>query len=400
MTEIQFDGLHYETGSVRNIFALQGIRMPHTQSPPSEALLLGLSGGITFGYFSFAYKGIDPFVALLTRNTFDPLENLFNRLGVVRTVKQTADAAKAEKNLADALENGQPVLVWADRFSMPYNAYDGLLGEEMYEMIPLVVFGRDPQTGTVEVADQSRRPVRVASENLTRARGRVKKDKYRQMTLSLPSFDKLVQGVASGIRACIQSFHTAPVKGHSRNFGFEAYQRWAGVLAGDQDKQSWSKIFPPGRQMYSGLVSAFERIELFGTGGAASRPMYADFLEEASLILDKPALRDSAAQVRALAPRWTDLDNALLPVDQPLFKETRQLLLKKRDLYCGKGGAAKDEIVQINDRLAAIRSAMETGFPLSGEGVTAFKQNLREHVLRIHDAEKEAIAELEKALVF
>lgn len=399
MKEIQFDGLHYETGSVHNIFALQGLKMPHTGSPPSEALLLGLSGGITFGYFSFAYKGIDPIVALLTRNTFDPLENLFNRMGVIRTVKQTTDEAKAEKNLADALENGQPVLVWADRFSMPYLADDGLLGEGMYEMIPLVVFGRDAQNGAVEIADQSRQPVRVAGSDLSRARGRVKKDKYRQMTLSLPSFEKLAQGVASGIRASIQSFHSVPMKGYARNFGFAAYQRWADVLTGDKDKQSWSKVFPPGKPMVSGLASAFDRIELFGTGGTASRPVYADFLEEASLLLEKPSLRDCAAQFRALGSLWSALSHALLPDDWPAFRETRELMLRKRDLYWEQGADAKKEVERINDRLNELRASMETNFPLTSSEVTALKQELRERILRIHDAEKEAITELEKALV-
>jgi hypothetical protein len=42
---------------------------------------------------------------------------------------------------------------------------------------------------------------------------------------------------------------------------------------------------------------------------------------------------------------------------------------------------------------------METNFPLTSSEVTALKQELRERILRIHDAEKEAITELEKALV-
>jgi hypothetical protein len=399
MTEIQFDGLHYETGSVRNLFALQGIHMPHTGSPPSEALLLGLSGGVTFGYFSFAYKGIDPFVALLTRNTFDPLENLFNRMGVVRTVKQTTDEAKAEKNLADALDNGQPVLVWADRFSLPYHTDDGLLGEGMYEMTPLVVFARDSRDGTAQIADGSRRPLQVSGSDLARARGRVKKDKYRLMTLSLPSFDKLNSGVISGIRASIQSFHNVPMKGYARNFGFAAFERWADVLTSDKDKQSWSKVFPAGKPMYAGLVSAFDRIELFGTGGAASRPLFADFLQEASLLLEKPALRASAARFREVGTSWSRLSKALLPDDVPAFRETRQLMLSRQDLYWERGAAAKEEIVHINDRLKEIRSSMETGFPLSSEEGIALKQNLRDQILRIHDAEKEAINELEKGLV-
>jgi len=269
MTKYQFNGLHYETGSVHNLFALQEIKMPHTKSAPSEALLLGLSGGITFGYFSFAYKGLDPHVALLTLNTFDPLENLFNRLGVIRTVKQTTDSSKAEYNLKDALDNGQPVLVWVDRMSLPYSTYDGSLGNEMYEMIPIVVYGYDTRKKIYKIADQSRVPMQISAFDLHRSRARVKKDRFRQTTLSLLSFDKLAQGVASGIRASIQSFYISPVKGHARNFGFAAYQRWVDVLKDNKDKQSWQKIFPFGRPMFAGLVSAFERIELFGTGGAA-----------------------------------------------------------------------------------------------------------------------------------
>lgn len=399
MTKIQFDGLHYETGSVHNILALQGIQMPHTKSAPSEALLLGLSGGITFGYFSFAYKGLDPHVALLTRNTFDPLEKLLDRLGIVRTVKQTTDVSKAEKNLFDALDNGQPALVWADQISLPYNTYDGMLGDEMYMMMPIVVFGYDAKKGTVDIADQSRKPMKIDASILTRARARVKKEKFRQTTLALPSFDKLAQGVASALRASIQSFYTSPVKGYATNFGFAAYQRWADALINDKDKQSWNKIFPAGRPMFAGLASAFERIELFGTGGASSRPLFGDFLDEASLLLGKPALRESAAQVRALAPLWTALGKALLPDELPLFKETRQLILKKRDLFWEKGDSATNEIKKIHARLKVIRKIMEKDFPLSDAEALALKQNLREHILQIHDVEKEAITELEKAFL-
>ena len=70
-----FTGRHWETGTVCNYLAYQGITAPHTGQPYSEALLLGVSGGVVMGYFTFAYEGYDPHVALLTRNTFDPLKH-------------------------------------------------------------------------------------------------------------------------------------------------------------------------------------------------------------------------------------------------------------------------------------------------------------------------------------
>ncbi len=391
-----FDGIHYETGSVHNALAYQGVKMPHSKAAPSEALLLGLSGGITFGYFSFAYKGFDPHVALLTRNTFNPFETMLNRLGAVRNVRQTTDPKKAEKNLLDALESGQPALVWANRLEMKYSTYDGSLGPDMYEMIPVVVYGVDK--GSVYLADQSRAALNVSIKDFTKARARVKKEKFRMMTITVPAFDKLAQNVDAAIRASIKSFFTSPVKGYASNFGFAAYQRWADVLFNDKDKQSWNKIFPAGRNMFAGLTSAFERIELFGTGGHASRPMFADFLEEASAILGRPALRDASKNLRAVAPAWEELCLALLPDSIAPFKEARQLLLQKRDAFHEKGAGASAEIKKIHTGLEKIRTSMEKKFPLTGEKEIAFKENLRDHILKVYDLEHKAVTALDQAI--
>ncbi len=391
-----FDGIHYETGSVHNALAYQGLKMPHTKSAPSEALLLGLSGGITFGYFSFAYKGFDPMVALLTRNTFKPLETMLNRLGAVQNVRQTTDPKKAEKNLLDSLESGQPALVWANRMALPYSTYDGTLGSEMYEMIPVVVYGVDK--GHVHIADQSRASLKVSVKDFTKARARVKKEKFRMMTITVPSFDKLAANVDAAIRASVKSFFTSPVKGYASNFGFAAYQRWADVLFNDKDKQSWNKIFPAGRNMFAGLTSAFERIELFGTGGSASRPLYADFLDESSSLINRPALRDAAKQFRALEPAWQSLCLALLPDSIAPFKEARGLLIQKRDSFYEKGTGASAEIKKIHSRLEKIRTSMEKKFPLAGEKEIAFKENLRDHILQVYDLEHKAVTALDHAM--
>src|SRR5688572_17329711 len=90
-----FAGRHWETGSVHNHWAYRRLKAPHTQQPYSEALLMGISGGIVMGYFSFAYEGYDPHVSILVRNTFDPLDALFARLGVEQIVLQTTNSKKA-----------------------------------------------------------------------------------------------------------------------------------------------------------------------------------------------------------------------------------------------------------------------------------------------------------------
>src|SRR5215510_8948921 len=102
----QFNGRHYETGSIYNALALQGVKAPHTGKPYSEALLLGVSGGIAFGYFTFEYKGYLPHVAMLTRNKFSPFNTILERLGIAQDIQQTSKAEIAEKNLVSDLESG------------------------------------------------------------------------------------------------------------------------------------------------------------------------------------------------------------------------------------------------------------------------------------------------------
>src|SRR5512145_2022369 len=102
-TKTQFTGRHWETGSIHNALAAQGIKAPHTGQPYSEALLLGISGGIAFGYFTFEYKGYLPQAALLTRNTFNPFATVLERLGIEQDIQQTNKVDTAEKNLRETL---------------------------------------------------------------------------------------------------------------------------------------------------------------------------------------------------------------------------------------------------------------------------------------------------------
>ena len=99
----EFAGRHYETGTLRDALAWEGVRAPHTGEPLSEALLLGISGGIAVGYFTFHYQGYPPHLALLSRNTFDPLQTIHERLAIPRDLRQTASADKGAANLRSAL---------------------------------------------------------------------------------------------------------------------------------------------------------------------------------------------------------------------------------------------------------------------------------------------------------
>ena len=390
----QFSGRHWETGSVHHALAYQGITTPHNNQPISEALLLGISGGITFGYFTFDYEGYDPILALLTRNTFDPLDTILERLAIPQNIHQTSKPDKAEANLIEILENGDVPIVWADTFSLPYNAlpYD----EGMWGMMPIVVFGYDGEIA--HIADRSSQGLTISAEALAAARGRVKKDKFRILTLDSPNMDKLPPAVQKGIFQCIQLFTEKPPKGTRDNFGFAAMQKWAKMLTNIRNKQSWERYFPAGSRLYAALTGGYDRLEFFGSTGKAERNLYADFLDEAALVLQKPDLQSVAGKFRHSAKAWHGFTQALLPEDVSLLAEVRQLMDKRHQLFIKQGSESLSQIRQINDRLRDIKQLASNDFPMSPDEIITFRENLRDHVLAIHDIEFEAIEMLEAVM--
>ncbi len=358
-----FIGRHWETGSVCNFYAYRGVKAPHTGKEYSEALFLGVSGGIVMGYFSFAYSGYDPHVAILTRNTFDPLDTLLQRLGVEQEILQTSDPARGLANLLNTLESGLPAITWADIFSLPYLGLPN--DDDMYVMYPILVFGYDEAQDAVMIADRSRTALRVTPAQLAQARARVKKDRFRVLTLGNPDPHKLPAAVSKGIWDTIRLFTDQPPKGSRENFGFAAYQRWRNLLLNPKMKNSWARVFPPGRPMLAGLTSAFFSTIVNGETNGAERDTYADFLDEASVILGKPALVGVGQEFRACAVAWEALGRALLPDEIEPFGLIRRLMLRRRALFFEQGGAAGEEISEINQQIGALKLAVASDFPLN-----------------------------------
>lgn len=389
----QFDGLNWETGPVRNALDYQGIKAPHTGKSLSEALLFGISGGVIAGYFTFEYKGFDPWLHFLTRNTLDPMPTLRDRLGISAQVKQTDNPEKGLKNLTDALDAGKPALVWADMFSLPYNNLKG--GDENGAMFPVLVYGYDGET--VHIADRAKVPLTVDADVFAKARARTRSNKHRMMTLDVPNLDKLPGAVEAGIRTTTAyMLDEPPLKPMKGKFGLDAFQRWADLL-GSSKKDGWAKAYP-GAKLYSILLTGYRYINLWGSGGNGSRDQYADFLDEAAVILSKQSLKQVAALYRQSATLWGELNTALLPDNIPTFKETRDLMQRQYDLFIAKGGDSLAERADISKRLDAIQTAIKQDFPLNEAETAALRENLRARVLTLGEAERTAVTALREAI--
>jgi hypothetical protein len=307
-------------------------------------------------------------------------------------VSQTSSKDTGIKNLLEVLAAGSPAIVYADLFSLPYNAAHQ--DEGMWIMLPILVYGYDDQDDQVWIADRARVPLSVTTGRLAIARGRTKKNKYKIITHEPPLVENLKSAVLAGIQECVQLFTEPPSKGSKHNFGFMAYEKWVKMLG----ESSWAKRFSPGSFMYAGLTSAFNDICIFGKDGGAERENYANFLEEASQILSKPSLTVPAEMFRVSAKAWDGLANALLPDEINLFKKTKLLMLERHHLFLNKGNAALDDILILDDQLDEIKKQVSEAFPLDSSHLDDFKFSIAEKILAIREIEYSAIQELQKAV--
>lgn len=392
----QFEGVHWETGTVRNYLEFIGVNAPHSGKPYSEALLMGISGGAVMGYFSFAYEGYDPMCNILTRNTFDPLERLLSRMGIVQHVLQTASPEKGVQNLVDLLEEGRPGIVWADMYSLPYNHMPE--DEGMWSMFPVLVFGYEQQADRVSIADRAKVPLYATVEAFEAARRRVKKTRHRVVALEPPDPAKIPAAVMQGISDSIKLYLEKPPKGSKNNFGLQTYRWWIELLTRPKARLSWAREFPPGARMYAGLKTAFYHITSFGNLGCAERDVFAAFLLEAAQILDKPGLAEAAEHFQASAAAWEDLSQALLPDDVPPLGKTRALMLERRDVFYQQGNDGLERIQAIDEDLASLRQEMEHNFPLDESGAAAFRERLAGRVQAVHDIEERAVSRMQAAM--
>ena len=88
----------------------------------------------------------------------------------------------------------------------------------------------------------------------------------------------------------------------------------------------------------------------------------------------------------------------VLPDAIPPLKEARDLLTREYTLYLERGIATDGEQAQIIGRLAALRQAMDSDFPLDEAGATAMRERLAEHLVGIRTAEQAAFVDLKAAL--
>lgn len=393
-----FAGNVAATTALRILLAHAGVRAPHTRQPYSEALLFGIAGGIGVGACSFYYakEGIATFFLAGRHCWHDDLLYLRQaaaRLGVAVTVRESGGAGAAAKQLRETLAQG-PCIAWVDAAHLPHRALPAAWSGGGYHVVTL--YRIDDAAQTALMGDLTDEPIAIPLADLAAARGRIRKQKHR--LLSMPPAEgpaDLAEVVRQGLRACHHGLVTPGIKGWSKNMVLDTFRLWGERLHGSSDKESWERIFTPGRRLWRGLVALYDFIEHYGTGGGLCRPLYADFLTEAADALAAPQLRDLAGRYAELGRAWSALAEAALPEDVPELREARELHARKAELtHSGSDPAA---IREIWERLDALERQADEHFPLSDADCAALRANLQGRVFALHEGEVAAHAALGKA---
>jgi len=392
-----FGGRHDETAAMHNILASQGVMAPHTGDPLSEAMLLGVGGGLGGGYHVFQYGAESTFFVGL-RGFWDKpngelSRRILTRLGGRLEVRETTGKKSAATHLMEPLSAGKPVLVWVDPGGLPYLGHLGSL----YVFHVVAACGYDADTDEVLIDDLAPAPWRVCAADLATARTMVSSQKNRTAQVMPPTgaFD-LKAAVRAGIEDCVAEL-TSPRR---TTMGLAAFSKWADLIAGSKAKKSWARVFESGPNLFQALRGTHYWIETAetGTGGGAFRGMYADFLTEAADLLDAPRLLEVAADYRRLAELWTALAESALPESVKPLAEYRKLLLRKQQLIVSKGPAALDEVRRTQTDLRKLGEQLRDDFPLTSAEAEAVREGMQGQITAIHATEQEAVARLGSVL--
>ncbi|MBL8237325.1 MAG: DUF4872 domain-containing protein [Bryobacterales bacterium] len=296
-------GENFETSNVRNLLLASGVEV-------SEALCLGIGGGIAAGYQfcpsvpnygTLLGSGVQmiPRVKMMTTNGAW-YRDTFERLGVAVDVRESTGKKGALANLRAGVDAGKLVVAWTTPLGLAQTAnWTATCG-----MYTVLVHGIDGDT--VEYSDHV--SVRKAGlEEFSAARERVCSLKNRTMTVAVGKKLDWTGAVKAGLRETAGDF----VKPKLGTFNLPGLKEGVGLLNGVKNKRAWPVVFP-GAKVLLPMRDLYESIEL-GTGGGLMRPMYAAFLEEAAVLLKADGLREVAVQYRELGKEWTAFAEFILP---------------------------------------------------------------------------------------
>jgi len=368
----KFVGKHCETTALKRALDYHWLSL-------SEEMLLGLGGGISFIYWQMKNM-TGPFVGgRYGKGAAFPMD-ICRRIGGNAIAVETGSARKGYEELKSLLRVGEPAVVYGDMAYLPYFAIPEVahFGGHVF-----VVFGLDESKDEVYIYDRGVNPVTVSTADLARARSSKFPPfppKHRLLKIEYPDkVGNLEKGIRDSIQECCRMMLKPPIK----NIGLSGMEKWAKMVV------KWPEQYT-GIDLFGVLMTGFIYIETGGTGGSAFRHMYAQFLEEASLVTGKSALKEIVGMMRESAAVWSEIASGLLPDSRPGLKRTRELILEKNRVFEEQAPGALDAMKQIDEEMDSL---MEQAIK-DLESPPEFLYDVQQSILKCYEIEKKAFQAL------
>jgi hypothetical protein len=391
----QFGGAHAETAGITNALAALGLKDPRTGQPFTEAMLLGIGGGLGAGYILWEFKEHNAKVMILAfRNKWQYpqkyMQALCDRINIRAEFLEAGGRKAATANLENALAQGIPALAWLDPAHQPYLMLPASL--QGYGMHFAMVYGLE--SGIAYLDDLAGKPFTMPAELLADSRGRIGSFKNRLLLLHVdPSATiDLKAAVLAGIEDCVEH-----LSNKSDSFSLPTFRKLGKMMVDGKNDKGWLKAFADRKGLYRTLKSFYESIALFSSDGGGLRNLYADFLDNAADITGNLSFSSVAGQYRALWSQWGELASAALPESSPTLKRTRELMRQRYELLMAGGDEALDVVRPLVAELDALQAEARVTFPLDWDATKALFEDLSARLLAIYDAEVAALEALRSA---
>lgn len=326
-------GVHGDTAVLANVLANLGVVAPHTGEPLTEAVVLGVGGGLGAGYILWQFEAHEFRTRVLTlgfRRMWQYPDRwareTTGRLGLHAELHETGGTRAAATALDAQLDRGLPAIAWIDTYTLGHRGEpqwrDGYGGP------PLIVYERAGDHYAID--DLSTRRELVPAGRLAAARARVGSYKHRLITIDPERIElDLLPAVEEGLRLQVQHLSE-----RSDSFSLPAWRKWARMTSDTRNSKGWPTVFADGLATGSLRASIYTE----AAHGAHLRGLYADFLDEAAGLLGRESLTEAADAWRRAAARWEPIvDTALPPGD-----ELRELI--------DRGDAARWDLQRERDR--------------------------------------------------
>jgi hypothetical protein len=254
----------------------------------------------------------------------------------------------------------------------------------------------EERDGLFFIDDRNTATLSVDEATLRASRARVSSYRNRLVTLDAPTeitTHHLVNAIEAGLQDQI-----GHLESDSDSFSLPAWRKWARMVTDTKHKKGWANAFADQRGLFGVLLTVYESIDSSGFGGGSLRGLYAEFLDTAAEVTDRPALERVSALYRDLDRQWIELAERVTPRDQEPFSRARELIDSLHEQVLDGGDAERPAAEKTAKELWRLRTARDGGPLFDADTFAEFLQEMRAGIHALYEAERDSLAELAAAI--